>query len=133
MSGFLPRTMAVVLSVTALTGGCDTGGSGPTGSAGGRPFVVASFYPLVFAAEGVGGDLVEVENLTASGVEPHDLELSADQVGSLSEADLTVFLGGGFQPAVEDVVSGLDESRVLRRGWPRSTRSSAVTPIRPGW
>lgn len=105
--------MAVVLSVTALTGGCDTGGSGPSGSEGGKPFVVASFYPLVFAAEGVGGDLVEVENLTASGVEPHDLELSADQVGSLSEADLTVFLGGGFQPAVEDVVSGFDESRLL--------------------
>lgn len=112
MNGILLRIIAATVIVAVATTGC-SGGSEPTGSEGGKPAVVASFYPLVFAAQGVGGDLVEVENLTASGVEPHDLELSADQVGSLSEADLIVFLGGGFQPAVEDVVSGLDGSRVL--------------------
>lgn len=74
---------------------------------------MAAFYPLTFAAEVAGGDLVEVENLTASGVEPHDLELSVDQVRSLSEADLIVFLGEGFQPAVEDAISGFDEPRIL--------------------
>lgn len=75
--------------------------------------MVAAFYPLVFAAEGVGGTFVHVDNLTAPGVEPHDLELSADQVRALSNADLVIYLGGGFQPALEDFVSGLDATRKL--------------------
>ncbi len=105
---------ALALTVTAAVAAAGCGNDRPEPSSGeDKPAVVASFYPLVFAGEGVGGDLVEVENLTAPGVEPHDLELSADQVRSLSEADLIVFLGRGFQPAIEDVVSGLDESRVL--------------------
>jgi zinc transport system substrate-binding protein len=70
--------------------------------------VVASFYPLAEAARQVGGDLVSVTNLTAPGVEPHDLELTPDQVGSIARADLVVYLGGGFQPGVEDAVGQSD-------------------------
>jgi zinc transport system substrate-binding protein len=99
------------MTVSTVALACGTGDS-DSGSEG-TPDVVAAFYPLEFAAESVGGDFVEVENLTASGVEPHDLELSSDQVVKLSEADLVLYVGGGFQPAVEDVVSGLDDSRTL--------------------
>lgn len=38
--------------------------------------VVASHYPVQFLVEQVGGDLVNVETLTAPGTEPHDLELT---------------------------------------------------------
>ena len=97
---------AAALASTACTGaGSD---QGP-----GKPVVVGAFYPLAFAAERVGGPHVEVHNLTAPGVEPHDLEMTASQVRSLSDADLVVYLGDGFQPAVEDVVSGLGDTRVL--------------------
>jgi zinc transport system substrate-binding protein len=74
---------------------------------------VTAFYPLAFAAGRVGGDGVQVDSLTPGGVEPHDLELSSGQVRDIAEADLVVYLGRGFQPAVEDVVSGLDASRRL--------------------
>jgi zinc transport system substrate-binding protein len=70
--------------------------------------VVAAFYPLEFAAERVGGERVSVESLTPSGVEPHDLELSARQIGDLTDATLVIYLGSGFQPAVEDVLAGID-------------------------
>jgi zinc transport system substrate-binding protein len=66
--------------------------------------VVASFYPLSFAAERIGGDCVSVTNLTPPGVEPHDLELTPDAVESIATADVVLYLGGGFQPAVEDAV-----------------------------
>lgn len=65
--------------------------------------VVASFYPVAEAAGRVGGDRVEVTNLTPAGTEPHDLELTPDQVDRLEDADLVVYLGQGFQPAVEAV------------------------------
>jgi zinc transport system substrate-binding protein len=66
--------------------------------------VVASFYPLAEVARDVGGDRVEVLDLTPPGVEPHDLELSTDDVEALNQADIVLYLGGGFQPGVEKVV-----------------------------
>ena len=66
--------------------------------------MVASFYPLAEAAEQVGGDHVQVTNLTAPGVEPHDLELKPSQLEAISTADVILYLGGGFQPAVEDAI-----------------------------
>jgi zinc transport system substrate-binding protein len=65
---------------------------------------VASFYPLAEAAAQVGGANVGVTNLTAPGVEPHDLELTPDQIEAITTADLVLYLGGGFQPAVEDAI-----------------------------
>jgi zinc transport system substrate-binding protein len=67
----------------------------------GRPTVVASFYPLAYVAERVGGDRVEVRNLAPPGVEPHDLELSPRDIDRVEDARLVLVLGDDFQPAVE--------------------------------
>src|ERR687896_956026 len=87
------------------------GDSAGSGGEEGRPLVVAAFYPLQFVAQEVGGSAIEVRSLTPSGVEPHDLELSVGQIRELGEADLVVFLGEGFQPALEDALAGLDPNR----------------------
>jgi zinc transport system substrate-binding protein len=67
--------------------------------------VVASFYPLAFVAERVGGDRVTVTNLTPPGVEPHDLELTPDDLEAIAAADVVIDVGGGFQPSVEEAVA----------------------------
>ena len=90
----------------ALLPACGSGG----GPDDGRLSVVASFYPLVDAARGVGGERVEVANLTPAGVEPHDIELNPRQLDRVEDADLVLFLGGGFQPAVEDAVRRASKS-----------------------
>jgi zinc transport system substrate-binding protein len=91
---------AACLALAATACGSDAGGGS------GAPLsVVASFYPLAEASERVGGDHVDVTNLTPPGVEPHDLELTPDQVEAISTADVVVFLGGGFQPAVEEAIA----------------------------
>jgi zinc transport system substrate-binding protein len=69
-----------------------------------RVSVVASFYPLAFVAERIGGGCVDVTNLTPPGIEPHDIELSPEAVESIATADVVLYLGGGFQPAIEDAV-----------------------------
>ncbi len=66
--------------------------------------VVAAFYPLAEAAERVGGEAVSVTNLTPPGVEPHDLELTPEDLVAIAEADVVVIAGGGFQPAIEEAV-----------------------------
>src|SRR5690625_3138607 len=70
--------------------------------------VVASFYPLQFVAQEVGGSEISVTNLTPSGAEPHDLELTTRNVLTLEEADVVMTLSG-FQPALDDALSERSE------------------------
>jgi zinc transport system substrate-binding protein len=93
---------ALVGSLASLLAACGASGSA---AEDGRVSVVASFYPLAEAASKVGGDLVSVQNLTPPGVEPHDLELAPDDIEAIANADVIVYLGGGFQPAVEDALA----------------------------
>lgn len=67
--------------------------------------VVTTVYPVAEAAARVGGDLVHVENLVPPGVEPHDLELAPDDLETLLVADVVLYVGEGFQPAVQDAVA----------------------------
>ncbi len=103
------RTLAVaVLTSTTLLTGCSATGqaSGPGLS------VVAAFYPYAFVAERVVGPYASVTNLTAPGLEPHDLELTPRQVGSIEQADVVVF-ERGFQPAVDEAVDQNAEGDAL--------------------
>lgn len=96
------RWYAAGLPVAAvlLLGGC----GGPAGASDGGTSTVAAFYPLGWVAEQVGGDRVDVALLTSPGVEPHDLELTPEQVVQLADAGVVV-TERGFQPAVDDAVA----------------------------
>lgn len=69
--------------------------------------ILASFYPLQYISEAIGGDHVEVTNLTPPAAEPHDLEISPAQVRLIGDADLVVYLSG-FQAAVDEAVEARD-------------------------
>jgi zinc transport system substrate-binding protein len=86
-------TLLSLLGLTACTPSTESG----------RLKVVAAFYPLAYAAERIGGDAVEVSNLTQPGAEPHDLELTAQQIASISSADLVLYQKG-FQSAVDKAI-----------------------------
>ncbi|WP_069172719.1 metal ABC transporter substrate-binding protein [Streptomyces griseus] len=89
------------LGLTTLTACSSSDAAGHAD--GGKLEVVASFYPMTYLAEEIGGSHVSVTTLTKPGVEPHDLELSPRQIGGLSDADYILFLKG-VQPAVDDAV-----------------------------
>jgi zinc transport system substrate-binding protein len=90
---------STVAALAALLAGC---GSSPLAGEDGTS-VVAGFYPFAFVAERVAGEHASVTNLTSSGAEPHDLELTPQQVAGIAEADVVVY-EKGFQPAVDDAV-----------------------------
>ncbi|GJF28560.1 zinc ABC transporter substrate-binding protein [Kitasatospora sp. NE20-6] len=99
-------TAPTALAATALTAALTLtacGGSSSAEDSGGRLSVVASFYPMEYLAAQIGGDHVKVTGLTAPGVEPHDLELTAKQVGSVQKAGAVVYLKG-LQPTVDKAV-----------------------------
>lgn len=99
---------ALLLIVTGLLA---TGCAGETKDS--QRTVVASFYPLAWATERVASDSVDrVVSLTPPGAEPHDFELSPSDVKTVRDAELVVYLGGGFQAALEDAI-GAHDSRSL--------------------
>jgi len=97
--------IVLTLIVAAALGGCG-------GAASGGTTVVAGFYPLAFAAERIGGDEIDVRNLTPPGVEPHDLELSGSDIRTIADADLVLYLGQDFQPALEDAIDSTSAQAV---------------------
>ncbi len=93
---------AVALGLTTLSA-CSTSDAAESKN-GDKLDVVASFYPMQFLAEEIGGNHVSVTTLTKPGVEPHDLELSPRQIGGLGDADYILYLKG-IQPAVDDAIA----------------------------
>ncbi|MBT2413228.1 zinc ABC transporter substrate-binding protein [Streptomyces sp. ISL-12] len=104
-----PISGIAVAAVTALGLGtlsaCSSDSAEASGGGdGGKLDVVASFYPMQYLAEQIGGDHVNVTTLTEPGQEPHDLELSTKQTAELGEADAVLYLKS-LQPAVDEAVA----------------------------
>ena len=107
----LVAKVAALACAALIAAGCGSSGSDASGRT-----VVAAFYPLAWAAEQVAGPGVEVVNLTPPGAEPHDIELTPRDVQRVQGANLVLYLGEGFMPALEDAVSGRREAIDLLRG-----------------
>ena len=90
------RLGALTLVVLAAVGPACS--SGDQESA--RIEVVAGFARLAELASRVGGDRLRVRDLTPPGAEPHDVELSSDDVDAVLDADLVLHLGEVFQPGL---------------------------------
>lgn len=93
---------AATLAAAALVSGCGDGAS-----ASGDRTIVAGFYPLAHAAERLAAPGTTVINLTPPASEPHDLELSARDAERVRSADVVLYLGEGFQPALERAVADI--------------------------
>lgn len=101
---------AVVVGAAVLTA-CGGSSAGSTGS-GGKLRVEASFYPLQWIAQQVGGDRLSVDSLTKPGAEPHDLELTPKEVAKVQDADVVVYLSG-FQPSVDEAVGNAADATMF--------------------
>lgn len=94
-------TIAVVLATASLLGAC---GGGSSSSSDSDVNVAAAFYPLAEVAGRVGANRAGVFDLTPPGTEPHDVELTSNQLDTIVDADVVVYLGRHFQPAVAEAV-----------------------------
>ena len=81
--------------------------------ASGKTSVVAAFYPIAFAAEQINPS-ADVKNLTPPGAEPHDLEVTPQDVQDLQSADLVLLMGQGFQPQLEKAAGQGAGGRVVK-------------------
>ncbi len=132
----LLRSQSLVLAGLVTVFGLTACSTAPSTSAdveaeAGEPLqVVTSLYPLQYLLEQVGGERVQVTNLAAAGVEPHDLELTPKDVGLIADADLVAYLSG-FQAAVDTAVA----AQTTDTSWdaaPAAALTLTYTPIEEG-
>jgi zinc transport system substrate-binding protein len=127
----LRLTAFVAAFALAFVSACGGTASGESDGDAEQTEVVAAFYPLAFAAEQIGGESVDVTNLTSPGAEPHDAELSPRDVTRVRSADLVLYFGQRFQPALEDALGGAAGQKVdLLAGLP--LRAAPLGAEEPG-
>ena len=64
---------------------------------------LASFYPLYEFTKEIGGDKVDISFLVPQGIEPHDWEPTINDVQRISQADLIIINGVGFENWIHDI------------------------------
>jgi len=72
--------------------------------------IAASFYPIEEIVTNLSGGTIGVVGLTPPGAGAHDMELTSEQLAELEESDVLFYLGDGFQPGIEKVISSLPAS-----------------------
>ncbi|MGG1551642.1 metal ABC transporter substrate-binding protein [Paenibacillus ferrarius] len=73
----------------------------------GKVNVVTSFYPLYDFTKQIGGDYVNVINLVPAGVEPHDWSPKSRDIKNMTDAQVFVYQGAGFEGWVGDFLDSL--------------------------
>lgn len=73
--------------------------------------VAASFYPLYFFAAEIGGDKAAVINITPSGTEPHDYELTAQDIAKIEQSKLLILNGMGLEAWSENIQKNIDPKK----------------------
>ena len=103
------KLLATLVLVLLAIGGvwfATTRNSTPT-AAGGKLQVVASYYPLYDFARQVGGNLVNVTNVTPAGAEPHDYEPSPRTLATAQAAPVFIYNGASqMEPWAQGFLAG---------------------------
>lgn len=84
----------------------------------GKLEVVTSFYPLYFFTSQIGGDKVQVTNITPAGVEPHDYEPKAQDMAKIENSSLVILNGGGLEAWSKNIESTVNskQTKILTVG-----------------
>lgn len=112
MSRRLLPLLAVLALLAAACGGSASGSASDAADAtdaaapggDGPVTAVASSYPLAWVAEQVAPD-AEITDLSESGTDPHDFQLSPSQREAMETSDVVLYMGDiDFMPQVEQAV-----------------------------
>jgi zinc transport system substrate-binding protein len=102
------QMLMILSAVSVILTGCDSARAAKLPQAE-KIQVYTSLFPLEDFAKKIGGHHVQVTNLVPPGIEAHDFELSPQDMVSLSEADVFIYNGAGFETWADKA------SQVLKR------------------
>lgn len=99
-----------------IAAGCTNspeGGSDNQGSQSDQLQVVTTFYPLYDFTKKIGGEYVHVRNLVPAGADPHQWTPSTSDMVTMSNADLFIYNGAGFEVWTDNFLNTLDGEIVV--------------------
>lgn len=70
--------------------------------------VVASFYPLYFFSQQIGGEMADVSNVVPAGAEPHDYEPTSQDMAKMENSKLIILNGGGLEAWSENIQKNIN-------------------------
>ncbi len=79
----------------------------------GKIDVVASFYPMYFFTKEIGGDKINVKNITPTGTEPHEFEPRTYDIAQIENSKLLVINGVGLEPWADKISKQLKTKVVV--------------------
>ncbi|MDP3982069.1 MAG: metal ABC transporter substrate-binding protein [bacterium] len=74
--------------------------------------VTATFYPLAYVAQEVGGEYITVFTITPPGAEAHHYEPTPRDISRITRSHLFLMNGGGLDPWADRLLSSLQESGI---------------------
>ncbi|KAA0022011.1 metal ABC transporter solute-binding protein, Zn/Mn family [Antrihabitans cavernicola] len=108
------RTAIAALGLACATAVTLTACGNSDSSADGKPTVVASTNVWGSVATAVAGDSASVESIIKDpSADPHSYESSPSDAAALSDADLVVYNGGGYDQFVPKVLDSTKDKRTV--------------------
>lgn len=108
-------SLSLGLLIVSLVAGCTTTQT-TTNTTDAPLSVVASFYPMYYFASEIGGNSATVSNLTPVGTEPHDYELTPQDIVRIQDSQLLVLNGAQLEPWANDVMADLSDDVTVVQG-----------------
>ncbi len=107
------KTAFTLIAASLLLTGCGgTSDSAGEGTASNKMKVVTTFYPMYEFAKKVAGENADVTVLVPAGTEPHDWEPTAKDVAKITEADVFVYNGAGFETWVDSMLNSVNNKQL---------------------
>lgn len=79
----------------------------------GKLKVVTSFYAMKALVEELGGDKVNIYNITPEGSEPHDFEPKAKDIKAIEDGDIFIYNGAGMEHWVDKALEVINNKNLI--------------------
>lgn len=87
--------------------------SNKTRISSGKLKVIASFYPMYFFAQQIGGNKADVSSITPASAEPHDYEPTAQDIARINDGNMLVLNGGKLEAWGDKIKEQVKGTNVL--------------------
>ncbi|OEJ15709.1 ABC transporter substrate-binding protein [Brachyspira hampsonii] len=106
------KKFLTIIFILSLLAGCSNASKNNEVSSN-KLKVYASIYPIYDFAKKICSDKADVYNMTSTGSEPHDFEITSKDMADLTKADLFIYNGGGMEHWVDTVKDNIKELKYV--------------------
>jgi len=110
----MKKQVVVLILIAALMAACQP--AGPVAQSGGAKTalkVVAAETFLADIAQNVAGDRVKIESLMPIGVDPHGFEPTSTDVAKITDSQVLIVSGAGFEAFLDELLKNAGGTRVV--------------------